>query len=298
VTSPAGFAAGAVYAGIKTPGPGKLDVALLVSEAPGVAAGVFTQSTVKAAPVQVSRHLLVRELAVSGFVVNAGNANACTGVQGERDAQRMGELAAGGIGAWPDHLLVASTGVIGQPLPMAKVESGIAAATRALSPDGFDDFASAILTTDRRPKTASATVRIGGRPVTLVGCTKGAGMIAPNMATTLTFVVTDAALVPGTLTRLTRAAVASTFNAIAVDGDTSTNDTLAVFASGAAKAELTGAGEAKFADALTELLADLARQLMADGEGVHHVVTIDVRGAASARSASAIARRSATSPLV
>ena len=298
-TTVRGFRFAGVAAGIKK--KGTLDVGLLVADELVPAAAVFTSNRVKAAPVRLSaERLRMSRGRLRGVVVNAGNANACTGAQGERDALRMCEAAAGAIGGgtWSDHLMVCSTGVIGQPLPMAKVESGIAAAGRALSADGFDAFATAILTTDRRPKTASVTVRVGGKPVTLVGCTKGAGMIAPNMATTLTFVCTDAALVPGALAKLTKAATAATFNAIAVDGDTSTNDTLAVFASGASKAELVGAGEAKFAGALTELMAELARQLMADGEGVHHVVTIDVRGAASARSAAAIARRVATSPLV
>jgi glutamate N-acetyltransferase/amino-acid N-acetyltransferase len=292
-----GFRFAGVAAGIKK--KKGLDVGMIVADEVVPTAAVFTSNRVKAAPVRLSAdRLRMARGRMRGVVVNAGNANACTGAQGERDAHRMGELAAAAVGAWPDHMLVASTGVIGQPLPMAKVERGIGAAARALTADGFDAFASAILTTDRRPKTASAVVRIGGKPVTLVGCTKGAGMIAPNMATTLTFVCTDAAVVPGTLARMTRAAVAGTFNAIAVDGDTSTNDTLAVFASGAAKAEIAGAGEARLRAALTELLAELARQLMADGEGVHHVVTIDIRRAASARAAAAIARRIATSPLV
>jgi glutamate N-acetyltransferase/amino-acid N-acetyltransferase len=296
-TSVRGFRFAGVAAGLKK--KGGLDVGLIVADELVATSAVFTSNRVKAAPVRLSASRLRQNRGrTRGVVVNAGNANACTGRQGEVDAARMTELAAAGVGAWPDHLLVASTGVIGQPLPMAKVEGGIASALKALSPDGWDDFAASILTTDKRPKTASVTARIGGKPVTLRGCTKGAGMIAPNMATTLTFVVTDGAMVPGALARITRAAVAPTFNAIAVDGDTSTNDTLAVFASGASKADLTGAGEPKMAGALTELLADLARQLMADGEGVHHVVTIAVRRAASVRAAAAIARRIATSPLV
>ena len=297
-TTVRGFRFAGVAAGIKK--KGGRDLGLLVADELVPTAAVFTANRVKAAPVRLSiDRLRMSRGRLRGVVVNAGNANACTGAQGERDARRMGERAASAIGAWPDHLLVASTGVIGQPLPMSKVDAGIAAAGRALSADGFDDFAAAILTTDRRPKTASVTVRVNGKPLTIAGCTKGAGMIAPNMATTLTFVVTDAAVVPGTLARVTRAATAATFNAIAVDGDTSTNDTLAVFASGASKAELaTGPGATRFAGALTELLADLARQLMADGEGVHHVVTIQVRRAASARSALSVARRIATSPLV
>jgi|JI10StandDraft_1071094.scaffolds.fasta_scaffold02345_5 glutamate N-acetyltransferase/amino-acid N-acetyltransferase len=292
-----GFRFAGVAAGIKK--KGGLDIGLLVADELVATTAVFTSNRVKAAPVRLSANRLrLSRGRMRGVVVNAGNANACTGPRGETDAARMSEVAATAIGAWPEHLLVASTGVIGQPLPMPKVESGIAAAVRALQPEGFDDFATAILTTDRRPKIATATIKIGGKPVTLLGCTKGAGMIAPNMATTLTFVATDATLVPGALARMTRAAVAPTFNAIAVDGDTSTNDTLAVFASGTSKADVTGPGEAKLAGALTDLLADLARQLMADGEGVHHVVTIAVRKAASVRSATTIARRIATSPLV
>ena len=292
-----GFRFAGVAAGIKK--KGGLDVGMIAADELVATAAVFTSNRVKAAPVRLSAgRLRMNRGRMRGVIVNAGNANACTGKQGEVDAARMSELAAGAIGAWPEHMLVASTGVIGQPLPMAKVESGIAAAARALSPGGWDDFATAILTTDRRPKTARATVKIGGKAVTLLGCTKGAGMIAPNMATTLTFVVTDAELVPGVLARATRAAVTPTFNAIAVDGDTSTNDTLAVLASGASTADLTGPGEAKLTAALTDLLADLAQQLMADGEGVHHVVTIAVKRAASVRAATAIARRIATSPLV
>jgi glutamate N-acetyltransferase/amino-acid N-acetyltransferase len=181
---------------------------------------------------------------------------------------------------------------------MDKLRAGVRTLAAGLSAERGPDAARAIMTTDTRPKEVRVDLAIDGVKATVAGMAKGAGMIAPNMATTLTFVCTDAAVVPGTLARMTRAAVAGTFNAIAVDGDTSTNDTLAVFASGAAKAEIAGAGEARLRAALTELLAELARQLMADGEGVHHVVTIDIRRAASARAAAAIARRIATSPLV
>jgi glutamate N-acetyltransferase/amino-acid N-acetyltransferase len=170
-------------------------------------------------------------------------------------------------------------------------------AARELRGDGWMDFATAIMTTDRKPKTASRTVKLGRERIALLGCTKGAGMIAPNMATTLTFVVTDAAIAPPALGRATRSAVEPTFNAIAVDGDTSTNDMLSVMASGTGRA-LSGKPLAAFTAALTELLHDLATQLMADGEGVHHVVTLDVRGAATPRAAAAVARSIAISPLV
>ena len=292
----AGFRFAGVVAGIKKKG-GK-DVGLIAADAPASCAAVFTGNRVKAAPVLLSAaHLRAARGRVRGVVVNSGNANACTGKAGTADARTMAATAAAAIGARPGELLVASTGVIGQPLPIAKVRAGIGTAGAALTADGFADFADAILTTDRGPKVASRTVSLGRTPVTLVGCTKGAGMIAPNMATTLSFVCTDAAIAPAALARATRAAVAPTYNAIIVDGDTSTNDTLAVLASGAG-APVGARHQAAFTAALTELLADLATQLMRDGEGVHHVVTVEVAGAASERAAAAVARRIATSPLV
>jgi len=293
----AGFRFAGVAAGVKKKG-GK-DVGLIACDAPVAAAAVFTGNRVKAAPVLLSAaHLRASRGRLRGVVVNSGNANACTGPAGAADARTMAAAGAAAIGGKPGEQLVASTGVIGQRLPIDRVTAGIAAAGAALSADGFADFADAILTTDRGPKVASRTVKLGRTAVTLVGCTKGAGMIAPNMATTLSFVCTDAAIAPALLARATRAAVGPTYNSLIVDGDTSTNDTLAVLASGAAGPALTGRAVAGFTAALTELLADLATQLIKDGEGVHHVVTIDVRGAASERAAAAVARRIATSPLV
>lgn len=292
----AGFRFAGVAAGVKK--KGGLDVGLLATESPAATAAVFTGNRVKAAPVVLSaRHLAASRGRTRGVIVNSGNANACTGAEGDAHAAAMTAAAAAALGATARELLVCSTGVIGQPLPIAKVLAGVDAAARALRPGGFADFAAAILTTDRGPKTAARTIQIGGRAVTLLGCTKGAGMIAPNMATTLTFVCTDGGLAPAALTRATRAAVAPTYNAIAVDGDTSTNDTLAVFASGAGPA--IGAADLRhFTAALTDLLDDLATQLMRDGEGVHHVVTIAVKNAPSAAAAADVARRIATSPLV
>jgi glutamate N-acetyltransferase/amino-acid N-acetyltransferase len=275
-----------------------LDLGLIACEAPASAAAVFTGNRVKAAPVLLSqRALKLSRGKLRGVVVNSGNANACTGPRGAADARRMQAAAAAVIGCEAREVLVASTGVIGEPLPMDRVEAGIDLAASQLSEDGFGAFAQAILTTDRAAKVAHREVRLGGRAVTLLGCTKGAGMIMPNMATTLTFVATDANLPPAALARATRAAVGPTYNAIAVDGDTSTNDTLAVLASGRGRA--LGARDTRgFEAALTDLLADLARQLMTDGEGVHHVVTIAVEGAASDRAARAVAQRVAISPLV
>lgn len=292
-----GFRFAGVAAGIKK--KGGLDVGVIAADAPAAVAAVFTGNRVKAAPVRLSMAALrAARGRARALVVNSGNANACTGRQGAADARAMAAATARAVGARPGEVLVASTGVIGEPLPMARVQAGIAAAGAALTTGGWDDFARAILTTDRQAKTARRTLRVGGHPLTLLGCTKGAGMIAPNMATTLTFVVTDARVAPAALARATRAAVTPTFNAIAVDGDTSTNDMLAVMASGQTGPALAGKTLAAFTAALTELCADLATQLMRDGEGVHHVVTVRVRGAASARAAHAVARRVATSPLV
>ena len=287
-----GFRFAGVHAGIKA--DHQLDLGLIAADSAASAAAVFTRNRVAAAPVALSRAILARARGrIRGVVVNSGNANACTGPQGTRDAQRMAALAREVCGG---HALVASTGVIGRPLAMDGVERGIAAAGAALAPDGFARFAEAIMTTDKRPKTAARDVTLGRRAVRLVGTTNGAGMIAPNMATTLTFVVTDAAVPPPALRPMVAAAVEPTFNAIAVDGDTSTNDTLAVLAGGAGPAsprDLRTLGAA-----LTDLLDELAHLLIADGEGVHHVVTIEVRGARSLGDARQVARRIAISPLV
>jgi glutamate N-acetyltransferase/amino-acid N-acetyltransferase len=296
-----GFRFAGVAAGIKKAGADRLDVGLLVADAPAVVAGVFTRNRVKAAPVLVSQER-VRRGRARGVIVNAGNANACTGPQGRKDAQAMTRLTALAIeGARAEDLCVASTGVIGQPLPMERVSHGIAAAGAALSADGFERFAQAILTTDKGPKTATRRLSIGRRPVTLAGCTKGAGMIAPNMATTLTFVATDASVAPAHLRKLLRAEADNTFNTVLVDGDTSTNDSLFVFASGASGAPTVRSdaeGGDKLRGALRDLLMELAEKLVADGEGATKVVTFAVSGARSAAAARLVARRIAGSPLV
>ena len=285
-----GFSFAGVAAGLKQ--KGGPDVGLMVAERACPAAAVFTRNRVAAAPVGVSRAALVKAKGrARGVVVNSGNANALTGAGGLRDARRMQEQAAALVEAKAGEMLVASTGVIGVPLPMERVEVGIAEAAARLSPGGFGDFARAILTTDRSAKVAEREVAGGGR---LIGCTKGAGMIAPDMATTLTFVATDAQVAPAVLKRLLAEACAPTYNAIAVDGDTSTNDMILVMASGAGPRVRAAA----LGGALADLLGDLARQLMRGGEGVHHVVTVEVRGATSAAAARRVARAVAVSPLV
>jgi glutamate N-acetyltransferase / amino-acid N-acetyltransferase len=293
-----GFRFSAARAGIKE--RGALDLGLIASDRPASAAAVFTQNRVQAAPVRVSRAALERTGGVAqALIVNSGNANACTGARGMRDARRMVEGAARALELPADRVQVASTGVIGVPLPIEAIEARLAPMAAELDADGFAAFAEAILTTDRGPKIASRSVDFGGKPLTLLGCTKGAGMIAPNMATTLTFIVTDAALPQATLAEATRAAADATYNSITIDGDTSTNDTLLVLAGGAAGNDplAPGLGEA-FAPALEALCEELARALMADGEGVSHVVDVRVRGARSEADARRIAQSIARSSLV
>ncbi len=296
----AGFRFAGVAAGIKK--QGGRDVALLACDGPASTAAVFTQNRVKAAPVRLSqRHLKQSSGSASAIVINSGNANACTGPTGDANARTMAEQTAYLLGLDRREVLVCSTGVIGHALPMRAVSAGILSAAAQLRRDGFGEFAEAILTTDKRAKTAVRRIKLGAASVTLLGCTKGAGMIMPNMATTLTFVATDVQIAPAVLQAMAAAACDVTFNAIAVDGDTSTNDTLTVTASGQSKAKVTSATSAHgraLAAALTDLLADLATQLMSDGEGVHHIVRIVVEGAKHVQDAGAVARRVAVSPLV
>jgi glutamate N-acetyltransferase/amino-acid N-acetyltransferase len=280
-----GFRFAGVKAGIKK--KEGFDLGLIVARAPAAAAAVFTQNRVAAAPVLVSKkHLKKSKGFIRGVVVNSGNANACTGKKGLDDARQMTEVAAEALGAKPQELLVSSTGVIGHRLPMEMVEPGIRAAVKRLAPSRFEDFAKAILTTDRSMKIAWRSQ--------LLGCTKGAGMIAPNMATTLTFVVTDAPFSPKELDRALRQACDDTYNAITVDGDTSTNDMILLMSSGAGPAM----DKKRFTRELTALLDRLALKLMREGEGVHHVVTLRVIGASSTSDAKRVAKTIANSPLV
>ncbi len=282
-----GFRFAGVAAGIKP--SGKKDIGLVVANGPAAAAGAFTQNRLRAAPVDLSATRLKKGRA-RGAVVVSGNANACTGPAGARDAEAMARAAAAAIGATEAEMLVASTGVIGVPLPMPAVLAGVAAAAAALSEDGFGAFAEAILTTDKRPKVHVTTAD----GCVVAGCAKGAGMIAPNMATTLAFVMTDALVKPTWLRAVTKLEAEATFNRISVDGDTSTNDSLFVLASGAA-----GACDLRaLHGALHEVMEALALMLVRDGEGAKRVVTIWVTGASSGRSAERVARRIATSPLV
>ncbi len=297
ITAPLGFRAAAVAAGIKA---GRPDLALIVGEGPCAAAGVFTQSRAAAAPVLVSREHLVAGRA-RAIVVNAGCANAATGAPGLRDAREMAAVTAASLGLQPEDVLVASTGVIGVPLPMGKVRLGIASAARLLAREGGADAALAILTTDTRPKTTTLSLTLGGRPATIGAMAKGAGMIAPNMATLLAFFTTDAAVAPALLRRALVEAVGESLNRITVDGDTSTNDTALLLASGAAGAppiEAEGADFDAFRRGLTRAARALAEAIIRDGEGVTRIAKVRVSGAASDADADRIARTIAESPLV
>lgn len=297
ITAPLGFRAAAVAAGIK---PGRSDLALIFADAPCAAAGVFTQSRAAAAPVLVSREHLASGRA-RAVVINAGCANAATGAAGLRDAREMAAVTAASLGCTPQEVLVASTGVIGVPLPMERVRAGIAAAAGRLSREGGSDAANAILTTDTRPKTACVPVSIGGRAVTIGAMAKGAGMIAPNMATMLAFFTTDAALSPALLRRALVDAVGESLNRITVDGDTSTNDTALLLASGAAGApEVAAEGPdlEAFRRGLTQAARALAEAIVRDGEGVTRIAQVRVEGAPSDSDADRIARTVAESALV
>jgi len=297
-TSPRGFRTAAVAAGIKP--SGRPDLVLVVSDRDCAAAGVFTRNRVAAAPVLLDRATLAAgRAALRGVIINAGNANACTGAPGLADAREMQRLAAEAVGARPEQFLVMSTGVIGVPLPMARVRAGVAAAAPLLAAEGGPAAAEAIMTTDTRPKRAALAVELTGGRVRLGGMAKGAGMIHPDMATLLGLLTTDAAIAPDDLDALLRDAVAGSFNAISIDGDTSTNDTVLLLANGAANVGLSDAeSRARFAAALTDLCVQLAQMIVRDGEGATRVVTVRVTGAASAADARRVADTIATSPLV
>ncbi len=297
VTAPRGFRAAGVAAGIKP--SGNPDVALIVSDTVASAAAVFTTNRVVAAPVLVSReHLADGQARV--IAVNAGCANAVTGEQGLQDARKMAALAAAATGAAPEEVVVCSTGVIGRPLPMDRLEAGLRAAAEQLSPDGGPAAARAIMTTDTRPKEIAVEVAVDGQAVRIGGICKGSGMIAPNMATMLAFITTDAEVWPEVLAGALRSAAERTFNCVTVDGDTSTNDTLAILANGAAGVRVPPFSPAynRFCDGLLEVCTYLARELARDGEGATKLVTVEVRGAVSPVQARKVARSIANSPLV
>lgn len=299
---PRGFTFAATHCGLKKT---KLDLAILVSETPASAAAVFTTNRVKAAPVIASQlNLRKSRHRMRGVIVNSGNANCCTGAEGLSAAAATTLKLARELGRLdPSQILVCSTGVIGAPLRWQKIVNAVPQLVRARksSANAFAQFTRAIMTTDTRPKWAAAKCRVGGKEVRILGCTKGAGMIHPNMATMLAFLATDAAISPALLDRALRSTVATTFNAITVDGDTSTNDTVTLLANGESGAPAITSGSdgwKKFCAALETVCKSLALQIVADGEGAQRVIEVEVRGAPSDRAAKEIAFTIANSPLV
>ncbi len=284
-----GFRAAAVHARVKASSPPeKLDVAVVASDTHAVAAGVFTTNRVKAAPVSYDQTILARNTAgIRAVVINSGNANAVTGAQGLADAHTTAEVAAAALGVEADSILVMSTGVIGQMLPLDRLLPGVTAAVNALDPaaDAGHRVARAIMTTDTFPKEAAARVTVAGRTVTLAGVAKGAGMIAPHMATLLSVIVTDVAIRPAALRAALEDAAGRSFNCVTVDGDMSTNDTLLVLANGRAGNPVIddpdSPGYTEFLDGLRQVSAALARMIARDGEGATKFVTIRVTGAPS-----------------
>jgi glutamate N-acetyltransferase/amino-acid N-acetyltransferase len=288
-TSARGFKAGALAAGIKP--SGRPDLGIWASDAPCVAAATFTQNAFPAGPVVVSRERLSAAPRAQAVVFNAGNANACNGTRGIEDARSMAQLAATKLGISPDLVLVASTGIIGVPMPMDRVREGMRRLELRL--DGGHAAAQAIMTTDTRQKDCAVKLDIGGREVHIGAMTKGVGMIYPNMATMLAFVGTDATLDPAFARSALKRVVDRTFNMITVDGDTSTNDSCFLLANGLAGApSLNGQSPdaERFVAALEVVCTDLARKMAADGEGASKLLQVDVTGAASEADARKAAR--------
>jgi glutamate N-acetyltransferase / amino-acid N-acetyltransferase len=299
---PRGFRFAATACGLKK--TGALDLAIFSSDVPASAAAVFTQNLVVAAPVTLSKkHLQLSNGSMRAVVVNAGNANCATGAEGDAASLRTVEETARRLRVQPKEIFVCSTGVIGVQLPAEKILRALPSLTRNRRPSArsFAELSLAICTTDTRPKTAAASFKMAGKRIHLVGCAKGAGMIHPNMATMLAFVATDAAISPALLQKTLNEVTSRTFNAISVDGDTSTNDTLLVLANGEAGAPLIKKGtkaHRAFTGALEEVCQSLALQIVADGEGAQRVIEIEVRHAKSEAAARRIAETIATSPLV
>ncbi|MGD9127633.1 MAG: bifunctional glutamate N-acetyltransferase/amino-acid acetyltransferase ArgJ [Planctomycetia bacterium] len=296
---PQGFTMAGFNVGIKKASK-KPDLTMVVSETAAVAAGVYTQNLVFAAPVALDRQRTPSD-AIRAVVVNSGNANACTGERGMNDARRMAELTENVLDAPADSALVMSTGIIGEFLPMEKIEAGIQSIVEELGPtwEHFEAAAQGIMTTDTVMKTVSRSVKIAGQEVRLAGMAKGAGMIGPNMATMLGLVMTDARLTPEVAQAALQQATDDSFNCISVEGHMSTNDTVLLLANGHAVDEpLTGENLETFQTALNELCIELARQIPEDGEGATHLVTIDVVGCQDKASARKIAKVVAESALV
>jgi len=291
-----GFEAAGISAGIKK--KDKKDLGLVFSRVPASVAGMFTRNRVKAAPVilDIKR---IKSGVCQAIIVNSGNANCCTGEQGIRDAEAMASLSASKLGISEDLVLVASTGVIGEPLPIEKIKSAIPDLVGSLQPEGVPDLARSIMTTDTIPKMISGQGVVEGKTFVVTGVAKGAGMIRPDMATMLCFICTDANAMPEVLKETLVKAVDRSFNRITIDGDTSTNDTVLMMANGMSGADIESPAHKEiFQNVLDRICLDLAKQLVRDGEGVTKLVEIIVQGAASDSDAIKVAETVAHSPLV
>lgn len=297
VTTPKGFVASGIAAGLKL--SGKPDLGILLSRTPCSSAALYTPNAAAAAPIRVCRDELAAN-AVQGVVVNSGSANACTGEKGLDDARAMVRLASAKVGIDPKLMAVASTGVIGAGLPMEAVEPGIEFAADAVSASGGADFAEAIRTTDKIDKDGAVEVALSAGKVTIGACAKGAGMIAPNMATLLAFVTTDAAVPAELLSQMLMGAARTSFNAITVDGDMSTNDFILLMANGASGVHIgpESADAHSFAEALVAVCEGLALKMVADGEGATKTVELNIKGAADSEEAAKVAKNISNSLLV
>jgi len=300
ITLPKGFTGSAVACGLKL--SGKPDLAIIASGTPSSTAAVFTSNQITGAPVQYSRKLLACGTGKTrGIVVNSGCSNVCTGKTGMRDAARMASMAADATGFPGDSFLVASTGIIGKPLDMKLVSRGIYEAGASMGKTSDEIIAMAIMTTDTCPKHHVARCRTGGGNITIAGIAKGAGMVSPSLATMISILTTDAAVSPAALRKALAYSVSRTFNAVTVDGDQSTSDTVAIFASGEAGNRLlrgSGTDFNRFVSALTKVCGSLSRQIASDGEGATRLVKINVTGAKNDGEAEILAKSVAKSPLV
>ncbi len=300
IIAPRGFQAGATYCGIKT-AKDSLDLGIILSEHPSTGAALFTTNQIYAAPVKLSRKN-VQKGHIRAFVINSGNANACTGAQGYKDAEEMARIAAKYLKISGDEILVASTGIIGRPLPMDKISSGIRSAVASLgnTPAHGNDMARAIMTTDTKQKEIAVRLKIHNNDVTIGGITKGAGMIAPNLATMLCFLTTDVSMPASLLNECLRNSVESSFNRITIDGHVSTNDTIAIMANGASGVNIPANNNdlQAFQRGLDYVTGYLAKAIVMDGEGATKFIQIDVIGTRSRNDATKIARSIADSPLV
>lgn len=295
---PTGFQFAGLSCGIKA--SGKKDLALIVTDQDAVAAGVYTTNIIHASSIDWNREITPTDQ-FRGIVINSGNANACTGKQGEANNRRMAELTAKQLKAQSNQVCVLSTGIIGHQLPMEKIQSGIEAAAGQLgdSREDFQNAAEAILTTDQGVKKAFRIIKVGDEDVTIVGMAKGAGMIGPRMATMLAIVMTDAAIDKATAQTLVQQAADASFNRISVEGHMSTNDALILISSGTSTAKVdSGETLQALAGVLNDACLELARQIPADGEGATHSIEVSITGARSDEQADSIARAVASSNLV